>query len=253
MAISHWTTPLRRPREWVTRSAGFNCGGNYQNRSPSTCLLVDSLGTWVANLLEQDDTSWRRDGAKSTLEFGAGCWEVILVAEETGWGVVPAYPIGRTFRDRLGNLVRRLGATADLVYLVAVMPSTSALSAPLAFVQTPAWDNSFAAVVVPHRSGNHKPSLYWGNGTASWSRSFNPDHFQEQRGLKWVIISRFAWAVRLLAPPSSRWSASAQQVWVLVKKVASWISTLILGKGHAVTINCVSTVSNFATHFYRPT
>jgi adenosylcobinamide kinase/adenosylcobinamide-phosphate guanylyltransferase len=27
--------------------------------------------------------------------------DVILVAEETGWGVVPAYPLGRTFRDRL--------------------------------------------------------------------------------------------------------------------------------------------------------
>lgn len=44
--------------------------------------------------------------------------EVIFVAEETGWGVVPAYPLGRTFRDRLGDLVRRLGAIANPVYLV---------------------------------------------------------------------------------------------------------------------------------------
>jgi len=29
-------------------------------------------------------------------------------------------------------------------------------------LQTPAWDNSFAAVAVPHRLGNHKPFLYWG-------------------------------------------------------------------------------------------
>jgi len=59
---------------------------------------------------------------QNTLEFGAGCWEVILVAEETG--VVPAYPIGRTFRDRL---VERLGT--DLVYLVTG-GHVPALSAP---------------------------------------------------------------------------------------------------------------------------
>ena len=40
------------------------------------------------------------------------------MAEETGWGVVPAYSTGRLFRDRLGNLVRRLGAIANPVYLV---------------------------------------------------------------------------------------------------------------------------------------
>jgi adenosylcobinamide kinase/adenosylcobinamide-phosphate guanylyltransferase len=43
---------------------------------------------------------------------------VILVAEETGWGVVPAYATGRLFRDRLGHLIRRVGAIAHTVYLV---------------------------------------------------------------------------------------------------------------------------------------
>jgi adenosylcobinamide kinase/adenosylcobinamide-phosphate guanylyltransferase len=40
------------------------------------------------------------------------------VAEETGWGVVPAYPLGRKFRDRLGALVRQLGRICEPVYLV---------------------------------------------------------------------------------------------------------------------------------------
>jgi adenosylcobinamide kinase / adenosylcobinamide-phosphate guanylyltransferase len=44
--------------------------------------------------------------------------DMIFVGEETGWGVVPAYPIGRTFRDRLGSLVRKLGAISHAVYLV---------------------------------------------------------------------------------------------------------------------------------------
>jgi adenosylcobinamide kinase/adenosylcobinamide-phosphate guanylyltransferase len=44
--------------------------------------------------------------------------DIILVSEETGWGVVPAYPLGRLFRDRLGDLSRKIGTMADTVYLV---------------------------------------------------------------------------------------------------------------------------------------
>jgi adenosylcobinamide kinase/adenosylcobinamide-phosphate guanylyltransferase len=44
--------------------------------------------------------------------------DMVFVAEETGWGVVPAYPLGRKFRDRLGSLVRQLGTICDTVYLV---------------------------------------------------------------------------------------------------------------------------------------
>ena len=44
---------------------------------------------------------------------------IIVVGEETGWGVVPAYPLGRAFRDRMGELLRRVGAISDQVYLVS--------------------------------------------------------------------------------------------------------------------------------------
>ncbi len=83
------------------------------------CLLVDSLGTWVANLLAEEDPRWRaivEELIESLKHLKQGT--VIFVGEETGWGVVPAYPMGRTFRDRLGDLVRCLGAIADPVYLV---------------------------------------------------------------------------------------------------------------------------------------
>ena len=44
--------------------------------------------------------------------------DLVFVAEETGWGVIPAYPLGRLFRDRLGSLIRQLGAICQPVYLV---------------------------------------------------------------------------------------------------------------------------------------
>jgi adenosylcobinamide kinase / adenosylcobinamide-phosphate guanylyltransferase len=51
-------------------------------------------------------------------ELSTSLATIILVSEETGWGVVPAYPSGRLFRDRLGMLSRQIGSIASTVYLV---------------------------------------------------------------------------------------------------------------------------------------
>lgn len=108
----------RRPPEWQTLEVPFDLPAVIQSAEASSCLLVDSLGTWLANILEQDEEQWQQ--TRLTLRH---CLErtqadVILVAEETGWGVVPAYPIGRQFRDRLGELVRLVAGVANAVYLV---------------------------------------------------------------------------------------------------------------------------------------
>ena len=71
----------RRPPNWVTLSEPQNLVAAITTTPSFSCLLIDSLGTWVANLLEEDNTNW-----DST--------------------------------ERLGNLVRRLGAIAHPVYLV---------------------------------------------------------------------------------------------------------------------------------------
>jgi adenosylcobinamide kinase/adenosylcobinamide-phosphate guanylyltransferase len=85
---------------------------------PSTCLLLDSLGSWVANLIEQDDQNWQEQVSRFLQTLQDCQINLILVAEETGWGVVPAYPIGRLFRDRLGELVQKVAPLCDSVYLV---------------------------------------------------------------------------------------------------------------------------------------
>ncbi|MBV8883038.1 MAG: bifunctional adenosylcobinamide kinase/adenosylcobinamide-phosphate guanylyltransferase [Chroococcidiopsidaceae cyanobacterium CP_BM_RX_35] len=108
----------RRPRDWVTLEVPYQLVGTIESAPHFGCLVVDSLGTWVANLLEQDDTDWEETVQNFLLSLQQVAGDVILVAEETGWGVVPAYPSGRKFRDRLGALVRRLGAVAHPVYLV---------------------------------------------------------------------------------------------------------------------------------------
>jgi adenosylcobinamide kinase/adenosylcobinamide-phosphate guanylyltransferase len=107
----------RRPSNWITQHAPVELSAMIRSISPS-CLLIDSLGTWLANLLDLDAESWKtieQEFIQTLVQYSG---DIILVAEETGWGVVPAYPVGRVFRDRLGHLVRKLGAIADSVYLV---------------------------------------------------------------------------------------------------------------------------------------
>jgi adenosylcobinamide kinase/adenosylcobinamide-phosphate guanylyltransferase len=108
----------RRPQNWLTLEVPIGLSQAIANVKPNTCILVDSLGTWVANLLEQEESEWDNTVQEflNTTELFAA--DIIFVAEETGWGVVPAYPIGRKFRDRLGSLVRRLSKISDTVYLV---------------------------------------------------------------------------------------------------------------------------------------
>ena len=108
----------RRPNHWQTLAVPTELSSAITQNLASNCLLIDSLGTWVANLLSQDENQWQLTQEELLENLQNSCQNIILVAEETGWGVVPAYPIGRQFRDRLGNLTREIGAIADKVYLV---------------------------------------------------------------------------------------------------------------------------------------
>lgn len=108
----------RRPSHWQTWWVPTELPAAIESADSNYCLLVDSLGTWVANFMEADESTWQ--GWRSSFRDSLLCSgaDVILVAEEVGWGVVPAYPQGRQFRDRLGDLVRHLGAIANPAYLI---------------------------------------------------------------------------------------------------------------------------------------
>lgn len=108
----------RRPSTWHTVMTVEELATTIDQAQDSDCLLVDSLGTWVANLLDRSDADWLKLTQELLGRLSNICATVIIVAEETGWGVVPAYPSGRLFRDRLGLLSRQIGAIADPVYLV---------------------------------------------------------------------------------------------------------------------------------------
>ena len=93
------------------------------------CLLLDSLGTWLAArmsaLLARDGERAAQDARALEREAGAlaeallACrGTALVVGEETGWGIVPDYPAGRVFRDVLGRVQQRLATHAERAYLV---------------------------------------------------------------------------------------------------------------------------------------
>ncbi len=109
----------RRPSSWQTVNI---CDGELSSYiiqgDVSQCLLIDSLGTWIANFLDLDREQWTKISDDFLASLQTSPANIILVSEETGWGVVPAYPMGRLFRDRLGYLSRQIANLADITYLV---------------------------------------------------------------------------------------------------------------------------------------
>lgn len=113
-----WKHQQRRPKTWSTLNADINLS-EYLSQAPvSKCLLIDSLGTWVANYLELEATEWKAICDRFLASLKSTAATTIIVGEETGWGIVPAYATGRLFRDRLGYLSRQVGNAVDTTYLV---------------------------------------------------------------------------------------------------------------------------------------
>ncbi|MEL6354744.1 MAG: bifunctional adenosylcobinamide kinase/adenosylcobinamide-phosphate guanylyltransferase [Cyanobacteria bacterium J06627_28] len=109
----------RRPETWQCEEVPVDLAGAIlQPRAEVPCLLIDSLGTWLANLIEQGDDTWTKTQQQLISALVNTTADVVLVAEETGWGVVPAYELGRRFRDRLGSLSRSIGEISTDTYLV---------------------------------------------------------------------------------------------------------------------------------------
>jgi adenosyl cobinamide kinase/adenosyl cobinamide phosphate guanylyltransferase len=87
-------------------------------------VLVDCLTLWVTNLLLADhDIDQATDALLAALR--ARCGPSVLVANETGLGIVPDNALARRFRDAAGVLNQRVAAQADRVlFMVAGLAMT---------------------------------------------------------------------------------------------------------------------------------
>ncbi|MDP9461801.1 MAG: bifunctional adenosylcobinamide kinase/adenosylcobinamide-phosphate guanylyltransferase [Actinomycetota bacterium] len=112
----------RRPGSWTT----------VETTAPADLVregtvLVDSVTTWVAALLDESGVWSEQPGAAARVDARCdallAAWtstpaHVVAVSDEVGLGVVPETRSGRLFRDVLGSVNQRLAGSADEVWFV---------------------------------------------------------------------------------------------------------------------------------------
>lgn len=124
---AHWRT-LESPGQVGAAVRAALTGG--ENRVD--IVLVDCLTLLASNViltLSEDtpadtvETALRAEVDALLAAYTAGDASWIIVSNEVGLGIVPAYALGRVYRDALGRANQQLAAAADRVlFMVAGLP-----------------------------------------------------------------------------------------------------------------------------------
>ncbi len=83
-------------------------------------IVLDCLSLWVSTMLlaEESEQTMLRELQK-ILEIQCTRQNTLLVvSNEVGSGIVPAYPLGRTYRDWLGRANQIVAAASSEAYLL---------------------------------------------------------------------------------------------------------------------------------------
>ncbi len=108
----------RRPPQWGCREVGGELADSLGRLGSGQLGLVDSLGTWVAAHLDLGPEDWRLRCDELITAIRCSQAPLVLVCEETGWGVVPVTAAGSRFRDRLGAMQQELQGHSEAAWLV---------------------------------------------------------------------------------------------------------------------------------------
>ncbi len=127
----------RRPQAWLTKEAPFRPAEAIQEAYAAgrRVMLLDCLTMLVSNwlcrllpeeeqeqLLEQDYFSAIAQPVEEIFALIRSLQDVtlVIVTDETGWGLVPDNALGRLYRDLAGRINRQAAAAADQVWLVVM-------------------------------------------------------------------------------------------------------------------------------------
>jgi adenosylcobinamide kinase / adenosylcobinamide-phosphate guanylyltransferase len=131
-----------RPKGWHTLEEPLDLAGAVRRAAGlADVLLLDCVTLWLGNVLAHESGQREKD-EEGEVEFHTtgGLFDegalkeceillsvvkslapnktLIVVTNEVGLGIVPAYPLGRLYRDTLGYINQRLAQAAERVYLM---------------------------------------------------------------------------------------------------------------------------------------
>jgi adenosylcobinamide kinase/adenosylcobinamide-phosphate guanylyltransferase len=158
----------QRPASWRTIEALEQMASAIcSNARPGDAVLLDCLTLWVSNVI------LRQIGTAEADTIPAETWAamedslvdemqtlladahdrglaLVLVSNEVGMGVVPAFALGRRFQDVLGRVNQAVAAASDIVLLmVAGIPVDLRALTPLQRVPSPPTPSALALTPLP--------------------------------------------------------------------------------------------------------
>ena len=128
-----------RPKQWHTLEEPLDLAGAVQQAHKlADVVLLDCITLWLGNMLMQESGQVESDdkGKEATsnlfderalkqieallavIQSAEPTKTLIVVTNEVGLGIVPAYALGRVYRDTLGYANQLLAQAADRVYLM---------------------------------------------------------------------------------------------------------------------------------------
>ena len=118
-----------RSNEWVTYEEQIKVSDVLLDiRDKYGAVLLDCLTLWLSNVLLHAEMGAQEHQSPedSINDFivcldgltGAGGYDLYVVSNEVGMGIVPENKLARKFRDLAGTLNRKVAEIADEVYLV---------------------------------------------------------------------------------------------------------------------------------------
>jgi adenosylcobinamide kinase / adenosylcobinamide-phosphate guanylyltransferase len=112
----------RRPADWQTLEAPTAVAAPLDALEAKTVVLLDCLSLLISNLLLAHESNPELAIAQEIDTLLTTTRErdltLVVVTNEVGMGIVPAYPLGRVYRDLLGWMNQRVAHAADQVFLV---------------------------------------------------------------------------------------------------------------------------------------
>ncbi|GCE03342.1 bifunctional adenosylcobinamide kinase/adenosylcobinamide-phosphate guanylyltransferase [Dictyobacter aurantiacus] len=126
-----------RPADWRTIEEPLHLAAALrQAAAAADVVILDCLTVWLSNWLFSQDNSAQleNDNTISARHYAGALQEIdallqavselepgktlVVVSNEVGLGIVPAYALGRIYRDVLGLVNQRIAAAATRVYLM---------------------------------------------------------------------------------------------------------------------------------------
>lgn len=115
-----------RPQHWATIEEPLKLAAAIETVNNCDLLLIDCLTLFAGKMLDvfgDDPGAISESIAALCSALRAAPCPVVLVSNEVGSGIVPAFELGRRYRDLLGELNQRVAALADhVVLMVAGLP-----------------------------------------------------------------------------------------------------------------------------------